>query len=199
MFQVGRVLCGIGIGILVTVCPMYMGELSPPSNRGWLVGHHPIFLVFGYMLSGWLGYACYFATASRPEFAWRFPLCMQCLAPLVLLLTSLWIPESPRWYLQKGKLAEAWKVVSDLRRSPEDPDDLAAREELYQIREQIALDAAKLKAIGCGPWQAVIKKKSYRKRMAIGFLTQWGAEFAGPLIIVSAPSCPLVNLSMVVY
>ncbi|KFH41420.1 Quinate permease-like protein [Hapsidospora chrysogenum ATCC 11550] len=180
---VGRILCGIGIGILVTVCPMYMGELSPPSKRGWLVGHHPIFLVFGYMLSGWLGYACYFATAARPEFAWRFPLCMQCLAPLVLLLTSLWIPESPRWYLQKGKLAEAWKVVSDLRRSPGDPDDLAAREELYQIREQIALDAAKLKAIGCGPWQAVIKKKSYRKRMAIGFLTQWGAEFAGPLII----------------
>ncbi|KAF3006874.1 hypothetical protein E8E13_010927 [Curvularia kusanoi] len=48
---------------------------------------------------------------------------------------------------------------------------------------QIALDAAKLEAIGCTPWTAVIKKKSYRKRMIIGFLTQWGAEFAGPLVI----------------
>ncbi|KAL6400040.1 hypothetical protein AUP68_15732 [Ilyonectria robusta] len=27
--------------------------------------------------------------------------------------------------------------------------------------------------------------KSYRKRMIIGFMTQWGAEFGGPLIIVS--------------
>lgn len=35
------------------------------------------------------------------------------------------------------------------------------------------------------PWVAVIKKKSYRKRMILGFLTQWGAEFGGPLIIVS--------------
>lgn len=29
------------------------------------------------------------------------------------------------------------------------------------------------------------RKPSYRKRMIIGFLTQWGAEFAGPLVIVS--------------
>ncbi|KAG7412368.1 Quinate permease [Fusarium oxysporum f. sp. rapae] len=183
MFQAGRILAGIGIGILVTVCPMYMGELAPHDKRGWLVGHHAIFLVFGYMLSGWLGYACYFATASMPGFAWRFPLCMQCLAPTVLLVTSFWIPESTRWLLQKGRVEEAWTVVRNLRKSPDDPDDLVAREEIYQIKEQLALDSAKLKALGCGPLKAVIKKKSYRKRLAIGFLTQWGAEFAGPLII----------------
>ncbi|PNH45858.1 hypothetical protein VD0004_g2095 [Verticillium dahliae] len=183
MFQAGRILAGIGIGILVTVCPMYMGELLPPEKRGWLVGHHPIFLVFGYMLSGWLGYACYFATARNPEFAWRFPLFMQCFAPLILLTASFWIPESPRWLLQKGKIEKAWKVVQNLRKYDDDPHDIVAREEIYQVREQIVLDAAKPKAIGCTPWTAVIKKKSYRKRMAVGFLTQWGAEFAGPLII----------------
>jgi MFS family permease len=185
MFHAGRVICGLGIGILVTVCPMYLSELSPPNKRGWLVGHHAIFLVFGYMLAGWLGYACYFATDVNASFAWRFPLCMQCLAPLVLLITSIWIPRSPRWLLQKGRMEEAWSVIKLLRKTPGDPDDLAAKEELYQIKMQIALDAAKLKAINCTPWTAVIKKKSYRKRMIIGFLTQWGAEFAGPLVIVS--------------
>ncbi|PVH97063.1 putative MFS sugar transporter [Periconia macrospinosa] len=183
MFHVGRVVSGLGIGILVTACPMYLSELAPPEKRGWLVGHHAIFLVFGYMLSGWLGYACYFATDVNSSFAWRFPLCMQCLAPLVLLITSIWIPRSPRWLLQKNKVEQAWKVLKQLRKSPEDPYDLVAKEELYQVKMQIALDAAKLKAIGCTPWTAVIKKKSYRKRMIIGFLTQWGAEFAGPLVI----------------
>ncbi|KAI1611550.1 MFS transporter [Exophiala viscosa] len=183
MFQVGRVISGLGIGILVTACPMYLAELAPPESRGWLVGHHAIFLVFGYMLSAWLGYACYFATDKNESFAWRFPLCIQSLPPLVLIITSIWIPRSPRWLLQQGKIEEAWKVIQALRRSPEDPDDLVAREELYQTREQLALDSAKLKATGYGPWMAVIKKKSYRKRMIIGFLTQWGAEFAGPLVI----------------
>ncbi|ERS95123.1 hypothetical protein HMPREF1624_08615 [Sporothrix schenckii ATCC 58251] len=183
MFQVGRVFCGIGIGLLVTVCPMYMSELAPPDRRGWLVGHHAIFLVFGYMLSAWLGYACYFATDVNASFAWRFPLSMQCFAPLVLLVTSFWIPYSPRWLLQKGRVEEAWDVLRTLRASPADPDHLVAKEELYQAKMQIALDAAKLKATGYGPWMAVIKKKSYRKRMLMGFLTQWGAEFAGPLVI----------------
>lgn len=184
MFQVGRVISGLGIGILVTACPMYLSELAPPENRGWLVGHHAIFLVFGYMLSGWLGYACYFATDKNASFAWRFPLCVQTLPPLVLIVTSIWIPRSPRWLLQQGKIEEAWKVIQALRRSPDDPDDLVAKEELYQTKEQIALDSAKLKAIGYGPWMACVKKKSYRKRLIIGFLTQWGAEFAGPLVIV---------------
>ena len=169
---------------------MYLSELAPPANRGWLVGHHAIFLVFGYMLSGWLGYGCYWATKHNASFAWRFPLCIQVLPPLVLAITSIWIPRSPRWLLQKGMVEEAWTVIKALRKSPDDPDDLVAREELYQTREQIALDAAKLKAIGYGPWMACIKKKSYRKRMIIGFLTQWGAEFAGPLVIVSPAMGP---------
>ena len=190
MFHVGRVISGLGIGILVTACPMYLSELAPPESRGWLVGHHAIFLVFGYMLSAWLGYACYFATSHNASFAWRFPLCIQCLPPLVLAIASIWIPKSPRWLLQKGRVEEAWTVIRALRKSPDDPDDLVAKEELYQTKEQIALDSAKLKAVGYGPWMACIKKKSYRKRMIIGFLTQWGAEFAGPLVIVCADVLP---------
>ena len=136
------------------------------------MGRHAIFLVFGYMLSGWLVYACYFATAKNPSFAWRFPLCMQAFAPLILGITSLFIPRSPRWLLQHDKTEEAWTVLQRLRKSPDDPDDIVAKKELYQTKEQLVLDAAKLKAVGYGPWGAVFRKASYRKRMIIRFLTQ---------------------------
>lgn len=56
------------------------------------------------------------------------------------------------------------------------------------MKEQIRLEAERLLAYG-NVWKAVVKKPSYRKRMAIGFLTQWGAEFGGPLIIVSVSCC----------
>lgn len=185
MFQAGRFISGMSIGVLVTVCPMYFAEMASPFQRGWLVGHHAIFLVFGYMLSGWIGYACYFATAVNDGFAWRFPLCLQTLSPLILLLGSPWLPRSPRWLISKGKHDEAWTVLQRLRASPEDPDNLVAKEEFYQTKEQIKLDAEKLAATGQSIWKVVWTKKSYRKRMIIGFLTQWGAEFGGPLIIVS--------------
>lgn len=184
MFQAGRFICGLGIGILVTVCPMYLSEMSSALRRGWLVGHHAIFLVFGYMLSGWVGYACYYATGPLSGFGWRFPLALQCLPALVLLLGSPWLPRSPRWLISKGKFDEAQYVLQRLRESPDDPNNLAAKEEFFQTKEQIQLEAEKLATYG-SVWKAVFTRKTYRKRMAIGFLTQWGAEFGGPLIIVS--------------
>ena len=141
MFHAGRFINGLGIGILVTVCPMYLSELSSPAVRGWLVGHHAIFLVFGYMLSSWIGYGCYFATSKSPSFAWRFPLCFQCLVPLLLLLGSPWVPRSPRWLLSKSLGDEAWDVLLRLRKTQEDPDDLVVSDLAVQLSMWLLLDA----------------------------------------------------------
>ncbi|KAJ5659234.1 hypothetical protein N7507_005685 [Penicillium longicatenatum] len=195
MFQAGRFICGLGIGILVTVCPMYLSEMSSALRRGWLVGHHAIFLVFGYMLSGWVGFACYYATGPLSGFGWRFPLALQCLPALVLFLGSPWLPRSPRWLISKGKLDEAEHVLIKLRESPDDPDNLVAKEEFFQTKEQIRLEAEKMAAYG-NVWNAVFKKKTYRKRMVLGFLTQWGAEFGGPLIINNYAVLLYTNLGM---
>lgn len=194
MFQAGRFICGLGIGILVTVCPMYLSEMSSAQRRGWLVGHHAIFLVFGYMLAGWVGFACYYAESTIPAFGWRFPLALQCLPALVLLAGSPWLPRSPRWLISKGKFDEAELVLQRLRQTPDDPDNLVAKEEFYQTKEQIRLEAEKLAAYG-SVWKAVFTKASYRRRMIIGFLTQWGAEFGGPLIIVSYSQCDILRYS----
>ncbi|KAK8137947.1 hypothetical protein PG984_001327 [Apiospora sp. TS-2023a] len=182
MFQAGRFVMGLCIGLMVTVTPMYLSEISHPRRRGWLVGHHAIFLVFGYMLASWIGYAVYFA--PNRAFGWRFPLCFQVVPPLVLLAGTPWLPQSPRWLVSRNRHDEAWAELQRLRRCPsEDPEDAVAREELREIQDQIALDRQKLLAWGGNPWRAVLSKRSYQKRMMIGFLTQWGAEFGGPLII----------------
>ena len=93
------------------------------------------------------------------------------------------LPESARWLLSKDRVDEAWKVIQRIRADPDDPEDITAKEEFYQIREQIVLERKKRIELGRPLWQAVWTKKSYRKRMLIGFMTQWGAEFCGPLII----------------
>lgn len=183
MFQAGRWIMGMCVGVMSIVGPMYISEISNPRGRGWLVGHHAIFLVFGYMLSSWIGFAVFFS--DNLEFGWRFPLAFQSFPPLVLLSGSFWIPRSPRWLMSKGFKDEAWAVLQRLRKSPADTEDIVAKEEFYQIEKQLQLDAEKLQAYGGSPWKAVLKKKSYQKRMIIGFLTQWGSEFGGPLIIVS--------------
>ena len=92
---------------------------------------------------------------------------------------------------------EAQKVLQQLRASPDDPNDEVAKEEFIQTKEQIRLESEKLAQWGGSPWLAIFKKASYRKRMIIGFLTQWGAEFGGPLIIVGSAAMtqrgPFIN------
>ncbi|KAH8669434.1 general substrate transporter [Ilyonectria robusta] len=169
MFQAGRWIMGMCVGLMATVTPMYLSEVSSPYARGWLVGHHAIFLVFGYMLSLWIRFGVYFS--ANMTLGWRFPLAFQVVPPLVLLLGSRWVPRSPRWLMSKGHREEAWSILVRLRQSPNDPEDI------------LQLDSEKLAAYGGSPWRAVLQMKSYRKRMIIGFMTQWGAEFGGPLII----------------
>jgi hypothetical protein len=75
--------------------------------------------------------------------------------------------------MSKGMEEEAFEVIKKMRMSSDDPNDLVAKEEFYQTKEQLKLDAAKLAAAGKSVWVAAWTKKSYRKRMIIGFLTQW--------------------------
>lgn len=185
MFLGGRFICGLGVGILLTVCPMYMSEMSRPAVRGWQVGHHAIFLVLGYVASNWVGYGCYFAPPHLMAFSWRFPLAVQCISPAILLGGSSSLPRSPRWLLAQDRSQEAWDILSKLRQSPEDPEQLSAKEEFYQMREQLHLEARIRANLNQSVWIAVFTKPSYRKRIIIGFMTQWGIQFAGTLVIVS--------------
>jgi hypothetical protein len=48
------------------------------------------------------------------------------------------IPFSPRWLLQQDRRDEAFNVVCRLHRTPEDPQNIKAREELME--KQFELD-----------------------------------------------------------
>lgn len=60
MFIVGRVVAGIGAGILAHVVPIYQSEISTPETRGAMVCVTGIMYAYGYSLAGWLGFACFF-------------------------------------------------------------------------------------------------------------------------------------------
>ncbi len=60
MFIVGRVVAGIGAGMLAHVVPIYQSEISTPETRGAMVCVTGIMYAYGYSLAGWLGFACFF-------------------------------------------------------------------------------------------------------------------------------------------
>lgn len=214
MWYAARFISGLGIGILVTGAPLYQSELAKPMSRGLEVGFHAMCLVGGYFLSAWIGFGCYFA--KDLEFAWRFPLAVLCIPPALLLLGSPWMPFSPRWLVSKGRTEQAWKTLALIHvkggvdvagtvppasqqeivhRITESsarghPDVALAIEEYRQITDQINHEQARARIHG-NKWKRAISVPSFRKRLLIGFLVQFGAETGGPLVIN--------NYSFVIY
>jgi MFS family permease len=165
----------------VTLVPIYQSEISPPDARGFLVGQHGTWIVFGYSLAGWVGVGSYYS--NNLQFQWRFPIAMSIVPPLVLLLCSPLVPESPRYLLARGRREEAWVTVQRLRAVDKDGADVYARREFEQMCQQVEIDNAVWAETG---YKALFVKPSFRTRMWMGFFIQYAAQSTGAQVIYSA-------------
>ena len=93
IMMVGRIIAGLGVGMLSTIVPVYQSEISPPHNRGKLACIEFSGNIIGYTTSVWVDYFCGFIESNM---SWRVPLSMQCIMGALLGLGSLIIVESPR-------------------------------------------------------------------------------------------------------
>ncbi|KAF2423403.1 general substrate transporter [Tothia fuscella] len=176
MLIVVRILQGAGLGALATLTPIYLSEAASPAKRGLLTGLHGFFLVSGYNISAWVGLGCFFS--KNLAFQWRGPIAFTCIPPTILAIGCLFIPESPRWLLSKGRADEAWVTHSRLHFDPSDENEMAAKEEFYQMRKQIELESAD----PTGYW-AILTSKKYRKRAFLSCFLQLAANSTGALVI----------------
>lgn len=108
-FVTFRFIAGLAIGGSSVVGPMYIAEIAPAKWRGRLVGVFQFLIVFGILLAYFSNYVIGSTIGSAT--AWRWKLGVSA-APAVLFFLLLYlIPRSPRWLVQKGRVAEARDVL----------------------------------------------------------------------------------------
>lgn len=107
-----RLLDGFGVGLAVTLVPLYISETAPPEIRG-LLNTLPQFTGSGGMF---LSYCMVFGMSLMQNPSWRLMLGVLCIPSLIYFaLTVFFLPESPRWLVSKGRMAEAKMVLQRLR------------------------------------------------------------------------------------
>ena len=122
---VARIITGIGNGFNTSTVPMWQSECSRPEKRGQLVMTSGALVSLGVAVSYWVDLGLFFA---RPNSAsWRFPLAFQIVFPLIILPFIMYLPESPRWLLKKGKRLQAAQVFSALESVPVNDAVIAER------------------------------------------------------------------------
>jgi sugar porter (SP) family MFS transporter len=109
-FAVARLLGGVAIGIASTLSPLYIAEISPARMRGFLVSLNQLAIVTGILLSYSVNYLL---TGAGPT-NWRWMFASAAVPSVFFLLTLLFIPESPRWLVQKGRVPEAERFLSQI-------------------------------------------------------------------------------------
>ncbi|KAN0092137.1 general substrate transporter [Hyaloscypha variabilis] len=115
----GRILIGLGIGQFTVTCVLYIGEVAPKAIRG------PALMMFQMMqsCSQLVGSGITQGTeAIASTAAFRIPMGLLNLLPLLMLVGLLIIPESPTWYMSKDRNEkreqEAQSTWSSLLRDP---------------------------------------------------------------------------------
>ena len=133
-FSTARLLGGIAIGIASTLSPLYIAEISPAQKRGLLVSLNQLAIVSGILLSYSVNYLL---TGAGPA-NWRWMFALAALPSIAFLLMLLFIPESPRWLVQKGREQEAQRFLTQMVGSR------AASEEMDAIRGAISEESGDL-------------------------------------------------------
>lgn len=110
VFVCMRFAAGIGVGMASILSPLYIAEVSPAQFRGRNVSINQLTIVIGILITNLVNYTL----AGKGIDAWRWMFGLGAVPSMVFLLGVLWLPESPRWLIGKGRIAEAKKTLAKI-------------------------------------------------------------------------------------
>jgi len=134
-FILYRILCGIGVGIASMLSPLYIAEIAPSQIRGRLVSFNQLSIVLGmllvYFVNAWI--AEQGSEAWIHSTGWRLMLLSEAVPAVLFMILLTFVPDTPRWYVMKGRLEDARSVLSRL------VGDAEARTTLVEIQESLTV------------------------------------------------------------
>ncbi|MBQ0043850.1 MAG: D-xylose transporter XylE [Bacteroidales bacterium] len=163
VFNIYRVIGGVGVGLASAVCPMYIGEIAPSNIRGMLVSWNQFAIIFGQLVVYFVNFFIlgdHIApviesigqgmnqitngadAAWAIEHGWRYMFGSEMVpAGLFALLISL-VPETPRYLASVGKDAQAEAILAKINGAAK------AKEILSEIKATMTEKTEKLLTYG---------------------------------------------------
>jgi SP family galactose:H+ symporter-like MFS transporter len=177
VLALSRIILGIAIGISSFAVPLYISEISPTKYRGALVSSFQLMITIGIVASYFSD--LYFADEANP-FSWRWMFYVGVFPAIILFIGMLFVPETPRFLISKGRDEEGRKVLEDV----EDPELVDAA--VAQIKAEISQDQ---EAVGFKE----LFSKTWRVPLSIAIGIMFIQQFVGiNTVIYYAPTLFLI-------
>ena len=111
-----RLITGIGQGQSISVVTIYLCEISPHEIRGTVATMLQSPIVTG-IATGY--FVAYGSSKMDSSVAWRTPFIVEASMAVILISGMAFMPYSPRWLVQTGRIDEARTVLQRLRGNSE--------------------------------------------------------------------------------
>ncbi|KAI1814592.1 general substrate transporter [Poronia punctata] len=115
LFVFGRLIAGVGVGFISAVVILYMSEIAPKKVRGAMVSGYQFCITIGILLANVVVYA---SNDRSDTGSYRIPIGVQFAWALILGIGLFILPESPRYFVKRGRLEEAAKALAFCRGQP---------------------------------------------------------------------------------
>jgi len=161
MFNVYRVIGGIGVGLASAICPMYIGEVAPSNIRGMLVSWNQFAIIFGQLVVYFVNFfilgdhiqplveemgkglaAINPAAQWTVTTGWRYMFGSEAVPAGLFALLICFVPETPRFLVSIGQDQKALGILSKINGSKK------AQQILQDIKDTMVVKTEKLMTYG---------------------------------------------------
>lgn len=159
VFNLYRVLGGIGVGMASAICPMYIGEVAPSNIRGMLVSWNQFAIIFGQLVVYFVNFIIlgshanpiYDAAGAIANMAdaqwtvttgWRYMFGSECVPAGLFTVLICFVPETPRYLVMTGRDDRALGILSRINGTQK------AREILQDIKDTITVKTERIFSYG---------------------------------------------------
>uniref|UniRef100_A0A1B6LDV4 Major facilitator superfamily (MFS) profile domain-containing protein n=2 Tax=Graphocephala atropunctata TaxID=36148 RepID=A0A1B6LDV4_9HEMI len=163
-----RFLFGISMGIVFTVTPLYIAEISNPEIRGAMSTGFETMLYLGHLIEFSIG----------PYVSYEVLALISITIPIVFLIISCWMVESPYFLLKKSRYLEARKTYSGLTGIK---DERVLVDHLAKIEEHINEKKS-------GSLKDLFGSRTYRRSLMIVLVLAIVQRFSGMSAVVAYAS-----------
>lgn len=169
-FVVFRFLTGAGIGGEYTAINSTIQEFTPARVRGWT----DLIINGTFWAGAALGAAGSIVLLAPgtlpPDWGWRACFFIGAALGLGILLMRMWVPESPRWLILRGRASDAESIVGGIERSLRERGHALAQPDGPRLRLRVR-QATPLREV----WHTLIH--TYRQRSLVGLTLMTAQAF----------------------
>ena len=116
---IGRLVAGVGVGFVSAIIILYMSEICPRKVRGALVSGYQFCITIGIMLASIINN---FTQDRADSGSYRIPIGIQFAWGIILATGIFFLPDSPRYFVKRGRVEAARDVLARLRGQPKDSE-----------------------------------------------------------------------------